>query len=263
LAVGDIFFQQKCYDRIKDYVEEGTTLLFVSHSMNTIIHLCDRTVLLKAGRIAFDGASKSAIDLYRAYQIVHRDIANKTPEAQKPVLDTNCTMSDIHSNEACRDVEIVHRLGSVATRAVYLKKIWLEDEKKSTKESVISGSVISICMTFMINHTIQDPNVGFDIRNKYGLVIFESNSHCMNESIEKLEVKQKITARFQVRLNLFPDDYTISVGFANGGYKNIKSRIALLYLPNVLAFTVIHDLDAPRWCGVVNLAPKFHYAISA
>jgi len=49
LAVGDVFFQQKCFERIRAYREAGTTLLFVSHSMGSVYSLCDRAILLNGG----------------------------------------------------------------------------------------------------------------------------------------------------------------------------------------------------------------------
>ena len=66
LAVGDIFFQQRCYDRISDFRERGTTLLFVSHSAPAVFALCDRAVLLQDGAVAIDGSPRG-IDLYNAW----------------------------------------------------------------------------------------------------------------------------------------------------------------------------------------------------
>jgi lipopolysaccharide transport system ATP-binding protein len=50
LAVGDVYFQQKCFERIARYIEDGTTLLFVSHSTATILNLCSR---VGVGPLAF------------------------------------------------------------------------------------------------------------------------------------------------------------------------------------------------------------------
>src|ERR1700686_3755591 len=45
LAVGDIYFQQKCFERLARFRQQGTTLLLVSHSIGTIVEMCDRAVL--------------------------------------------------------------------------------------------------------------------------------------------------------------------------------------------------------------------------
>lgn len=65
LSVGDEAFQHKCLNKIKNFVEQGKTLVFVSHSAQTILDLCDRCVILDHGEIIYNGQPKQAIDLYR------------------------------------------------------------------------------------------------------------------------------------------------------------------------------------------------------
>lgn len=65
LAVGDMAFQKKCLDKMRDAAKkEGRTVLYVSHNMNTIRQLCDRCVVLDKGRIIFNGNVEEAISLY-------------------------------------------------------------------------------------------------------------------------------------------------------------------------------------------------------
>lgn len=65
LAVGDMAFQKKCLDKMRSAAkQEGRTVLYVSHNMNTIRSLCDRCVVLDKGKIIFDGDVEEAIDLY-------------------------------------------------------------------------------------------------------------------------------------------------------------------------------------------------------
>ena len=65
LAVGDMNFQKKCLKRMRAAAtEEGRTVLYVSHNMNTIRELCDRCIVLDHGRIIFDGAVEKAIQIY-------------------------------------------------------------------------------------------------------------------------------------------------------------------------------------------------------
>jgi lipopolysaccharide transport system ATP-binding protein len=55
LAVGDMEFQQKCFDVFKRYRNEGVTILFVSHGMDAVRRFCDRTLLLSRGeQVGFD-----------------------------------------------------------------------------------------------------------------------------------------------------------------------------------------------------------------
>ena len=65
LAVGDMKFQQKCLGRMGDAAnQEGRTVLYVSHNMNTIRQLCTRCIVLDHGRVAFDGAVEKAVGVY-------------------------------------------------------------------------------------------------------------------------------------------------------------------------------------------------------
>lgn len=65
LAVGDISFQKKCLDKMREVADtEGRTILYVSHNMNTIRRLCDRCIVLDEGKVVFDGDVEKAIDIY-------------------------------------------------------------------------------------------------------------------------------------------------------------------------------------------------------
>ena len=65
LAVGDMAFQKKCLDKMRDAAkQEGRTVLYVSHNMNTIRQLCDRCVVLDKGRVVFEGGVEEAIGVY-------------------------------------------------------------------------------------------------------------------------------------------------------------------------------------------------------
>ncbi|MCO5203644.1 MAG: ABC transporter ATP-binding protein [Anaerolineae bacterium] len=64
LAVGDAAFQEKCLGKMSDVVDHGRTILFVSHNMASIKHLCSRSILLEEGEIAFDGPSDEAVQRY-------------------------------------------------------------------------------------------------------------------------------------------------------------------------------------------------------
>jgi ABC-type polysaccharide/polyol phosphate transport system ATPase subunit len=64
-AVGDESFQRKCFGVIAAFKERGGTILFVSHDASAVERLCDRAVLLRQGRLAFDGPVHEAITRYR------------------------------------------------------------------------------------------------------------------------------------------------------------------------------------------------------
>ena len=85
LAVGDMAFQKKCLDKMNDVSrQQGRTILYVSHNMNTIRQLCDRVVVLDKGLVVFDGGVEEGIETYLH---VHDDSSVsfdfQTPERDK------------------------------------------------------------------------------------------------------------------------------------------------------------------------------------
>lgn len=65
LAVGDEAFQRKCMDRIRDFQHQGRTIILVSHSLDQVVDLCGRCILLDKGRVLFDGKPAKAVAQFR------------------------------------------------------------------------------------------------------------------------------------------------------------------------------------------------------
>ena len=75
LAVGDMAFQQKCLDTMRRAAEEeGRTVLYVSHNMNTIRRLCGRCVVLDAGRVIHDGDVEAGIAAYMDHSLGENEV---------------------------------------------------------------------------------------------------------------------------------------------------------------------------------------------
>ncbi len=64
LSVGDQHFQEKCYKKMKELSQQGKTMVFVTHSLQSIENLCSRAIWLHEGRIKMDGASDKVIEEY-------------------------------------------------------------------------------------------------------------------------------------------------------------------------------------------------------
>jgi len=66
LAVGDIGFQQKCFERIERFRRAGKTILLVTHTMEDVQRHCDRVLLLDQGHVIMDGAPEETVAMYRS-----------------------------------------------------------------------------------------------------------------------------------------------------------------------------------------------------
>ena len=77
LAVGDAAFQEKCQKRMQEMLAGGTTLLFVSHSIENVKTLCDHAIWLNKGNVMMKGEVNQVCDAYmRSLGIEPKEIAN-------------------------------------------------------------------------------------------------------------------------------------------------------------------------------------------
>lgn len=83
LSVGDVFFQSKCYRRMEEIRESGTTILMVTHDMGSVIKYCDRVVLLNKGHFIAEGEPGRMVDLYK------KILANQMDDLEEELLEMN------------------------------------------------------------------------------------------------------------------------------------------------------------------------------
>ncbi len=76
-AVGDEQFQRKCFGKIFEFKQRGGTIVFVSHDASAVERLCDRAILLREGRVEYDGPTHEAIVRYRQLLAGDRDPAER------------------------------------------------------------------------------------------------------------------------------------------------------------------------------------------
>jgi ABC-type polysaccharide/polyol phosphate transport system ATPase subunit len=76
-AVGDEAFQRKCFGKIFEFKQRGGTIVFVSHDASQVERLCERAVLLREGRLEFDGPTHEAIVRYRKVLAAEADPAER------------------------------------------------------------------------------------------------------------------------------------------------------------------------------------------
>lgn len=90
LAVGDMAFQQKCINKmISLSKDEGRTILYVSHNMNTIRQLCDRCVVLNKGTVVFDGDVEDGIQMYLNNNIDECGVVYDLDKRERPGNQTD------------------------------------------------------------------------------------------------------------------------------------------------------------------------------
>ncbi|NBS20112.1 MAG: ABC transporter ATP-binding protein, partial [Flavobacteriia bacterium] len=111
LAVGDMFFQSKCIARIKKLIDDGVTLLFVSHDPGTVRQLCNRAVLLENGEMVCFGDAKSVADRYAASQLDERNRESIARLKERKSIGHSQTLDMVTSDSINRvDIPGIDRL---------------------------------------------------------------------------------------------------------------------------------------------------------
>jgi lipopolysaccharide transport system ATP-binding protein len=87
LAVGDVAFQRKCLNKMKQISSEGRTVLFVSHNLNSVKQLCSRGIVLHQGRIIFDGEAATAVNRYMQLDLSDSSSQHSWTEQNAPGND--------------------------------------------------------------------------------------------------------------------------------------------------------------------------------
>ena len=99
LAVGDAEFQKKCLGRMKDVsVNDGRTVLFVSHDLNAVSQLCTHGILMDKGKISYEGRIKGLVDTYIADEKKSAVYTNANPLSKKRMLIESAAIKDNNGN---------------------------------------------------------------------------------------------------------------------------------------------------------------------
>ena len=243
LAVGDVFFQQKCFERIRGFLQQGTTLLFVSHSAATVYTLCDRAILIEGGRVALDGSPRQVIDLYNAL------VASRSSSGALPVAIAG-TPAQGSAGAGQGDAVGSYAHGGVAITSVQLSSGGLP------AHSVISGSRITARVAVQFHQAFSDPHVGFQIRDRRGEAVFMTHTHAMHQKIGPVQAGEQVEVQYSFDVPLITGDYTFTAGVAQGGMVGGAVADSIARTQDAWAFQVVTNLDDIHWNGLFHLNPR-------
>jgi lipopolysaccharide transport system ATP-binding protein len=191
LAVGDAYFQQKSFSRIREFREEGTTLLLVSHDVGAILSICDRVALLHAGTMVKEGNPEEAIDFYRAL-LAEQDMGLIRQERQ-----------------ASGRVQTTYGHGEMT-----VLEIRLLDMGGRPLDAVETGTVVTLEIRAKVNRPVSEAVVGFMIKDRLGQIMYGINSDRLGRSIRDLAVGDQLVCCFQFALNLGKGNYSVSTALS-------------------------------------------------
>lgn len=200
LSVGDSYFVHKCFSRIKGFRESGTTLLLVSHDKSSIQSICDRAILLSAGRVAIEGEPEAVMDYYNAMLADHQNQVVK-----QVVLDDG-------------KIQTVSGTGEVSIESVEL----LNDKLESV-EVVNIGDTLNIRVNYTTQQDIPTVTVGFMIKDRLGQSVFGTNTHHLKRHRENCPAGQKYQCTFTLPVNIGIGSYSVAVALHSGDTHVLKN----------------------------------------
>lgn len=153
LSVGDTYFQHKSFDRIREFQEQGTTLLIVSHDRSAIQSLCDRAILLENGKVIKDGNPEEVFDFYNAL-IAEKE--NSTIEVKK-----------LHNGK----VQTTSGTGEAR-----VEEIGLYNSKGEVAEYVSVGEPVELHVRVKVYWPVETLVLGYGIKDRLGQVMYGTNT---------------------------------------------------------------------------------------
>lgn len=112
LAVGDVPFQQKCFDQIHRFKHSGKTIVFVSHALPTVQELCQRSAWIHKGDLKALGSTQTVLDFYS--QQIAATIDKNKQEAEVLVPDGRATLRNLKALDGKGLETSIHRFGEPA-----------------------------------------------------------------------------------------------------------------------------------------------------
>lgn len=209
LAVGDLAFQRKCFDRMSDLISnQGRTVLMVSHNIRQVERLCSRALLLEHGTVLLDADSEQVCDFF--YERTDQSLAQ---DAQKN--GSKSTVTD--------DIEFI--------------SICFVGDDGTPSDRIPSGRKAIVILTVYVPQRLQQPTFGIGIHTPDFLYLATQNSET-SLNIDYLE-KGTYRVKCEIRdLPFLPGVYSLRAGITEG-----PAARPIFYGENLFHFQIVAPAD--------------------
>lgn len=225
LAVGDVFFQAKCYRKFDEFKKKGKTILFVSHDLSSIVKYCDRVVLLNKGTKLGEGKAKEMIDVYKQVLVGQYD-----ENENKETAETTANIDGGASEE----------LLEYGSRKAEITECYITDNKGKRTNALIKGEPFTIHMKATFAERVQAPIFAFTIKNARGTEITGTNTMFEKAFMEAVDKGVTKEVTFSQKMDLQGGDYLLSLGLT--GYEGSDFTV-YHRLYDAVSISVISDKD--------------------
>jgi lipopolysaccharide transport system ATP-binding protein len=229
LSVGDAYFQHKSFERIRDFREQGTTLLIVSHDKQAIQSICDRAILLNAGELAMEGEPEAVMDYYNAMLAGHQN------QSIKQEIVANGKLRTVSGTGEARVVEIA--LLDIAGRPVEI----LDVGQAATLRVVVEACASLSRLVF-----------GYAIKDRLGQVIYGTNTALKDQIESDLAEGERVVFKLSFLANLGPGTYSVQTALTSSDSHLLNNYE---WRDLALVFQVL-NINKPHFAGCAWLDPE-------
>lgn len=169
LSVGDTAFQRQCFSRIEDFLKLGTTLLYVSHDIETVKKLCNRALFIKDGSLERYSSAKLVCDEYEKYLFGGVGLPTKPSSPSASPLP--------HAEPSKFDPSLVANCEqSYGTGIAVIEDCWIEDEGCERINIIESGVAFRWCYRVRFCEDVVGPIFAMMIKTREGISLYGVNS---------------------------------------------------------------------------------------
>jgi lipopolysaccharide transport system ATP-binding protein len=210
LAVGDIYFRQRCMRKVHELRSKGVTILFVSHATADVKAIGDRALWLKEGRLMEIGNTDRVVAKYLAAMVEKDSTYQKShPETPRAPQET------VRAPEIVECIpNIDHRYGD---RRAEVLGIVLLDEAGHPLHMLDPCSRAIVRISVRANAAVSRPMVGFMLRNHMGIDFAGTNTTREGAALAPMQSGDIVTVDFHIELpELYPGSFSFSPAIADG-----------------------------------------------
>ncbi len=258
LAVGDVYFQRKCYQRIGQMLSAGCTLLFVTHSMDAVLQMCERAVVLDHGRVLCDGEAREGVATYltRLFgnaAVLDEPAANAALQAERLADAHGLGHGDVlHLRAGYNRDEI--RLGDRRATVCDARIVHADGDLPV----VPRGESHALWVRYAFHADIPQAVFGIRLRTAAGVVVYSTNTLHAPIGAAGMREGEECVLRFELAGNLLPGQYFLGIGVsafeANPGTGR-HEPVALDRRTDALLLSIIGDRSSEAE-GLVDLRAR-------
>ena len=248
LAVGDVFFRQKCYARLKALMDTGVAVILVSHAMNDVAQFCRQALLLERGRARFLGPAMEAVKRYMlaASPQTQPVKAGSLDEAQaveeRPQSPEGFGGGDPWPPEsAFLDIS---GAGRAESGRVECLRAALLDANGEPATAFEQGDTARILTEYLVHEDMEVPVAGVEIISDKGVIVFGKNTLQYDCRVpEFVPAGSVLRFVFEVKLDLGLGEYTFGAGFTAMSARDFARRSEMTHPELDACNTVLSTLS--------------------